>query len=85
MSDGRLTDGRPGPWPYTAHIRIDGYLEVLFVADESDAGAGEGWDDALQAKIAAMDRGELLSLLSAECVSVTEENEYGMTDEVFAR
>ena len=70
---------------YTAHIRIDGYLEVLFVADPGDAGAGEGWDDALQAKIAAMDRGELLSLLSAECVTVTEEVVDGMTDEVFAR
>ncbi len=70
---------------YTAHIRIDGYLEVLFVADESDAEAGEGWDDALQAKIEKMDRGELLSLLSAECVTVTEEVEDGMTDEVFAR
>ena len=71
---------------YTAHIRIDGYLEVLFVADESDAGAGEGWDDALQAKIEKMDRGELLSLLEAECVWVTEEDEpTGMTDEVFTR
>ena len=70
---------------YTAHIRIDGYIEVLFAADPGDAGCGEGWDDALQAKIAAMDRGELLSLLSAECVTVTEEVVDGMTDEVFAR
>jgi hypothetical protein len=76
---------------YTATIRIEGYLEVLFVADEGDAGAGEGWDDALQAKIAAMDRGEILSLLDAECVTVTEEFEddgpdgWSGTDEVFAR
>ena len=70
---------------YTAHIRIDGYLEVLFVADESDAGAGEGWDDALQGKVAAMDRGELLSLLSAECTAVHAEGADGMIDEVFVR
>jgi hypothetical protein len=70
---------------YTAHSRIEGYLEVEFEADPGDAGAGEGWDDALQAKIAAMGRGELLSLLDAECVTVTEEDEDSMIDEVFAR
>jgi len=71
---------------YTANIRIEGYLAVEYEADAGDAGAGEGWDDALQAKIDKMDRGELLSLLDAECVTVTEEDEpTGMTDEVFAR
>ena len=55
---------------YTADIRIEGYLTVDFEADAGDAGAGEGWEDALQAKIEAMDRGELLSLLEAECVWV---------------
>ena len=69
---------------YTACIRIEGYLEVEYEADAGDAGAGEGWDDALQAKIAAMDRGELLSLLDAECVTVCKEND-AWTDEVFAR
>jgi|GEM_PF-7073482 len=75
---------------YTAHIRIEGYISVEYKADPGDAGAGEGWDDALQAKIAAMDRGELLSLLDAECVQVTEDIVAGQftcsgSDEVFAR
>ena len=71
---------------YTATIRIEGYLTVDFEADAGDAGAGEGWEDALQAKIEAMDRGELLSLLEAECVWVRKESKDGsMTDEVFTR
>jgi len=71
---------------YEATIRIEGYLVFEYEADADVAGAGEGWDDALQAKIDKMDRGELLSLLDAECVTVTEEDEpTGMTDEVFAR
>ena len=71
---------------YTADIRIEGYLTVDFEADAGDAGAGEGWEDALQAKIEAMDRGELLSLLEAECVWVRKESKDGsMTDEVFTR
>ena len=70
---------------YEATIRIEGYLVFEFEADPGVAGAGEGWDDALQAKIAAMDRGELLSLLDAECVWVYQEAEDGMDNEVFAR
>lgn len=70
---------------YEATIRIEGYLAVAFEAPMAEAGAGEGWEDALQAKIAAMGRGELLSLLDAECVWVHKEAEDGMTNEVFAR
>ena len=73
---------------YTADIRIEGYLTVDFEADAGDAGAGEGWDDALQAKIAKMDRTELIDHLDAECVRVYENLEDIGGDglmEVFAR
>tara|TARA_B110001454_G_scaffold199551_1_gene204440 strand:+ start:1623 stop:1850 length:228 start_codon:yes stop_codon:yes gene_type:complete len=70
---------------YEATIRLEGYLAVGFEAPMADAGAGEGWEDALEAKIAAMGHGELLSLLEAECVWVHKEAADGMTDEVFAR
>ena len=70
---------------YEATLRMEGYLVFEYEADADVAGAGEGWEDALQAKIAAMGRGELLSLLEAECVWVHQEAEDGMTNEVFAR
>ena len=70
---------------YEATLRMEGYLVFEYEADADVAGAGEGWEDALQAKIAAMGHGELLSLLEAECVWVHMEAADGMTDEVFAR
>ena len=70
---------------YSADIRIEGYLTVDFEADAGAVKAGEGWDEALQAKIAKMDRAEIIDQLDAECVSIYENLEDDSLSEVFAR